>query len=71
MSDQISKIYSNFLDYESKMNKRNKSAGTAAMASRGFMAPKGSNKKTQPSSRYSELERVAQIVSEVRKVREV
>jgi len=71
MSDQIAKVYSNFLDYEKKKGKLNKSAGTAAMASRGFMTPKSNNKNTQSTSRYSELDKVLEIVNEVRKAREV
>lgn len=72
MSDQIAKVYSNFLEYEKRKNKKSKANSTAAMDSRGFMAPKSRMKNSRSgSSQHSEIDYVSQLVNEIRKAREV
>ena len=71
MSDRIAKAYTNFLEYENRMQKKNKSVESAAMSTRGFMSPKGNKPAPKPTSKLSELDRVAQLVGEIRKAREV
>lgn len=69
MSNRIANVYSNFLEYEKRMGK--KSAPSAASSTKGFMAPTGSRQSSQQSSsKYSELAKVADIVSTIRKSRE-
>jgi hypothetical protein len=71
MSDRIAKAYTNFLEYENRMKKKGNATQTAAMSTRGFMSPKGNKPAPKQSSKLSELDRVAQLVGEIRKAREV
>ena len=71
MSDSISKAYSNFLEYEKRMQKKGNATQTAATSHRGFMSPKGNKPMPQSTSKFSELDKVAQLVAEIRKAREV
>lgn len=71
MSDRIAKVYSNFLEYEKRIQKKGNATKTAATSHRGFMAPKGSKSMPQSTSKFSELDKIAKFVDEIRKAREV
>lgn len=68
MSNNIAQIYSNFLEFEKSRSKTKSASSGAAASSKGFMAPKGKASTTN-SGKYAQLERVAEIVAEIRKSR--
>ena len=53
------------------MQKKSNATQTAATSHRGFMSPKGNKPMPPSTSKFSELDKVAQLVSEIRKAREV
>ena len=70
---ELTRAYNNFLKYEEEKKNRDKSLSTAK-ASTGLLAPRASrpaNKNNAGNSKASELDKVAEYVSRIRKYRNV
>jgi len=72
MSDRIQKGYTNFLEFYNRRNKNASAKNTAASPLKGFMTPpQGQKKQQQSNGQFAQLQRVADIVDEIKKSREV
>jgi hypothetical protein len=68
---ELTRAYNNFLKYEEEKQNRDKSLSTAK-ASTGLLAPKTSRpakRNNSSSNKASELDKVAEYVSRIRKYR--
>lgn len=71
MSDRISKGYTNFLSFYERRNQRQSTQSKATSSVKGFMSPQGQTKPKKTNSQFTQLERVADIVDEIKKSRQV
>ena len=71
MSSRISQGYTNFLDFRKRRSQRQSTQVKPTSSVKGFMSPQGQPKPQQSSSQFAQLERVAEIVDEIKKSREV